>query len=256
MENAVKFRNKIRNGHVCLGTLISSTDPTTTEMLSRLFDFVWIEMEHTAFSLETVERHIVAMRGSEAASLVRVRWNDPVLIKPVLDMGADGIIVPMIHTAEEARAAVAACRYPPEGIRGFGPRRPAKFGQLRGPEFCRLANESIIVIVQIEHIDAVRNLNDILAVPGLTGILVGPNDLAGSMGLMGQPEHPEVVRAMETIVAKARPTHVWASVSVGGGPEVLGQWIERGVKWLTVGDDLGFMSRAAHQMVSAIRGSA
>src|SRR5262245_43580752 len=122
MENAVKFRNTIRNGQVCLGTLISSTDPTTTEILSRLFDFVWIEMEHTALSLETVERHLVAAQASGAACLVRVRWNDPVLIKPLLDMGVDGIIVPMIRTLEEVRAAVAACRYPPDGIRGFGPR--------------------------------------------------------------------------------------------------------------------------------------
>jgi 2-keto-3-deoxy-L-rhamnonate aldolase RhmA len=117
-----------------------------------------------------------------------------------------------------------------------------------------LANEAIIVFIQIEHINAVRSLDEILAVPGLTGVLVGPNDLSGSMGLMGQPNHPDVLQAMETVVAKARSTNVWASVAVGGGPEVMRQWIQRGVKWMTVGGDLGFMSEAAQQTLSALRG--
>src|SRR5439155_26617319 len=127
--------------------------------------------------------------------LVRVQWNDPVLIKPVLDIGAAGVIVPSVSTADEARRAVAACRYPPDGIRGFGPRRPSNYGRLGGPEFCKAANEAVIVIIQIEHIHGVNNLDEILAVPGLTGILVGSNDLSGSMGHMGEPRHPDVLRA-------------------------------------------------------------
>lgn len=253
MENANKFRHKIRAGQLCLGAHIASSDPTVSEILSQAFDFLWIEMEHTALSLETIERHIVAARGSDSACIVRVRWNDPVLIKPVLDMGADGVIVPMVRTAAEARAAVAACRYPPEGIRGYGPRRPAKFGELGGPEFCRRANESILVMIQLEHIDAVRDLDEILATPGLTGVLVGPNDLSGSMGFMGQPDHPAVVQAMETVVAKTRNTDVWASVAVGGGPEAMRLWIQRGVKWMTVGSDLGFMAGAARQALDQMR---
>ena len=255
MENASKFRSKIGRGEVCLGTIISCTDATITEALcaSGVSDFVWIDMEHSALSLETVQAHLMATRGSDTASLVRVPWNDAVLIKPVLDMGADGVIVPLVRTAEDVRQAVAACRYPPEGIRGFGPRRASGYGRLGGPEYCRLANETVIVVVQIEHIDAAHNLDQILAVPGLTSIVIGPNDLAGSMGLMGQPGHPEVVSVMETIVAKTRQTGVWASVAVGGGPEDFAAWARRGAQWMPVGSDIGFMLSAARQAGDQVR---
>ncbi len=253
MENANKFKDKIRSGQVCIGTSVSCTDPTITEALCSVSDFVWIDMEHNALSLETVQAHIMATKGSDVTSLVRVRSNDPVLIKPVLDIGADGVIVPLVRTADDVRRAVAACRYPPEGIRGFGPRRASGYGRLGGPEFCRLANETVIVVVQIEDTEAVRNLDEILAVPGLTSVLVGPNDLAGSMGLMGQPGHPEVLRVMETIVAKTRQTNVFASVAIGGGPEALAAWVKRGVQWITVGGDIGFMLSAATQVSGQVR---
>jgi 2-keto-3-deoxy-L-rhamnonate aldolase RhmA len=253
MQNANKFKDKIRSGQVCIGTSVSCTDATITEAMCGVSDFVWIDMEHNALSLATVQAHIMATKGSDVASLVRVRSNDAVLIKPVLDIGADGVIVPLVRTADDVRRAVAACRYPPDGIRGYGPRRPSGYGRLGGPEFCRLANETIIVVVQIEDIEAVRNLDEILAVPGLTSILVGPNDLAGSMGLMGQPEHPEVLRAMETIVAKTRQTNVFASVAIGGGPAALAAWVKRGVQWISVGGDIGLMLSAATQVSSQVR---
>src|SRR6185369_13551249 len=157
MENAKKMREKIARGQVCYGSYISCTDPVVTEALSSFNDFFWIDAEHNALSLETIQLHLMATRGSDAAAIVRVPWNDPVLIKPVLDIGADGIIVPFVRTADDVRRAVAACRYPPDGIRGFGPRRASGYGRLGGPEYCRLANESLIVVVQIEHIDAVNN---------------------------------------------------------------------------------------------------
>lgn len=253
MENAKKFRDKIAGGQVCCGTIITCTDPTITEALCSVSDFVWIDTEHNALSLEAVQGHLMATKGSDTAGLVRVPWNDPVLIKPVLDIGADGVIVPLVRTADDVRRAVAACRYPPEGIRGYGPRRANGFGRLRGPEYCRLANETIIVVAQIEHIEAVHNLDEILAVPGLTSITVGPNDLAGSMGLMGQPAHPDVVRVIETIVAKTRQTNVIASVSVGGGPEEFAAWARRGAQWISTGGDIAFMLSAARQMNSQIR---
>jgi len=253
MQNAQKFRDKIARGQVCLGSYISFTDPTVTEALCSVSDFVWIDTEHNALSLETVQGHLMATRGADTATLVRVPWNDPVLIKPVLDIGADGVIVPLVRTADDVRRAVAACRYPPDGIRGFGPRRASGYGRLSGPDYCRLANETIIVVVQIEHIEAVQNLDEILAVPGLTSIVVGPNDLAGSMGLMGQPGHPEVQRVMEAIVARTVKTSVYASVSIGGGPEDFAAWVRRGVQWIGLGGDLGYMLGAARQLTGQVR---
>ena len=103
MENANKFGDKIRRGEVSLGTAITFVDSTVTEALCGLLDFVWIDMEHNALSLENVQAHIMATKGSDTTSLVRVPWNDPVLIKPVLDIGADGIIVPLVRTADDVR---------------------------------------------------------------------------------------------------------------------------------------------------------
>ena len=253
MENAALFRSKIARGQVCLGNFITCTDATITEALCGLSDFVWIDMEHNALSLETVQAHLIAARGSEAAALVRVPWNDPVLIKPVLDIGADGVIVPLVRTAADVERAVAACRYPPEGVRGYGPRRASGYGRLSGPEYCRLANENILVIVQIEHIDAVHNLDAILAVPGLTSIVIGPNDLAGSMGWMGQPGHPEVIAVMEEVVARTRQTGVWASIASSGGADDQAAWARRGAQWLPIGGDLKYMLTSARELDLQVR---
>jgi 2-keto-3-deoxy-L-rhamnonate aldolase RhmA len=248
-----RFREKLAAGQTCLGTVITFTDATVTEMLTQVLDFVWIDMEHNALSLETVQAHLMATKGSDTTALVRVPWNDPVLIKPVLDIGAAGIIVPLIRSPEEARCAVAACLYPPEGIRGFGPRRASNFGELGGPEFCRAANASVIPIVQIEHIDAVESIDEILAVPGLASIVFGPNDLAGSMGLTGEPRHPDVLDAIDGVIAKARRAGVPIGIGVGDDPDQLSDWIARGVQWLAMGGDCSLLLRAAKQLVAALR---
>ncbi|MEX2561595.1 MAG: aldolase/citrate lyase family protein [Pirellulales bacterium] len=253
MEHASAFRAELAAGRICLGTVITFSDPTLVEALCGLLDFVWIDMEHNALSLEVVQAHVMATKGSPTTPLVRVPWNDPVLIKPVLDLGAAGVIVPLVRTADDVRRAVAACRYPPEGIRGFGPRRPANYGRLGGPEFCRAANESVITIVQIEHIDAVRNIDAILAVPGLTGIVFGPNDLSGSMGHMGQPRHPEVIAAMEAVIAKATKTPVFVGASVGDDPDLMIEWIDKGIQWLSMGADFTLLLKAASQAAARLR---
>src|SRR5262245_30217977 len=232
MKNTGEFRDKLCRGQVCLGTCITFNDPTVTEALCDLLDFVWIDTEHNALTLEAVQAHVMATNGSATTPLVRVPWNDPVLIKPVLDVGAAGVIVPLIRSAEDARKAVAACLYPPKGIRGFGPRRPSNYGRLGGPEFCRLANEAMIVIVQIEHVDALNDIDAILAVPGLTSVVIGPNDLAGSLGHMGEPQHPDVHSAIETVVARGRHHGVPVGLAIGDDPDQLADWAKRGVQWL------------------------
>jgi 2-dehydro-3-deoxyglucarate aldolase/4-hydroxy-2-oxoheptanedioate aldolase len=253
MQNAPKVREKLRQGKVCLGTGVACTDPAMTEALCSLVDFFWIDTEHGPLSLDTVEAHIRAAHGGDAAAVVRVPWNDPVRIKPVLDLGADGVIVPMVQNAEDVRQAVAACRYPPEGIRGYGPRRPSQYGRLGGPEFCRLANETILIFVQIENGEAVRNLEEILAVPGLTGILIGPNDLAGSLGYTGQPDHPEVLRVIDEVVDKARESGVVLSVAIRREPEEWAAWVKRGVRWITFGGDLDFILGSADYAAGRVR---
>jgi 2-dehydro-3-deoxyglucarate aldolase/4-hydroxy-2-oxoheptanedioate aldolase len=248
------FREKLQAGQVCVGTCITFADPTVTEALCDLLDFVWIDMEHNPLTLEAVQGHIMATKGTATTPIVRVPWNDPVLIKPVLDIGAGGIIVPLIRSADDARRAVAACKYPPEGIRGFGPRRPSKYGRVGGPDFIRSANETISVIVQIEHVDAVNNIDDILAVPGLTALVIGPNDLSGSLGHMGEPRHADVIRTIEQVIARANRAKVPVGMAGGGEPDELARWLDRGVSWLACGADFYFLVRAAGQFVEAARG--
>jgi len=209
-------------------------------------------MEHNPLSLEAVQAHIIATQGSDVTAIVRVPSHDPAIIKTVLDIGADGIIVPNVRNAAEAADAVRACRYPPQGIRGYGPRRPSRYGQMEGAEFCKAANEAVLAIAQIEHIDAVRDIENILRVPGLDSIVFGPNDLSGSMGCMGEPKRPEVVEAMEAVVSKARGTKVYIG-SGAGNPKDTEYWIRQGVDWILFATDYALMRKAAVEFARNIR---
>jgi 2-keto-3-deoxy-L-rhamnonate aldolase RhmA len=253
MENAQFFRQKLRGKDPCLGTCVTFSDPTVTEALTTVLDFVWIDAEHGPLSLQAVQGHVMATRGTQTTPIVRVTWNDPVLIKPVLDLGAAGIIVPLIRTADDARRAVAACRYPPAGIRGYGPRRPAKYGTAGGPDYCRTANESVIIIVQIEHVDAVRNLDEILRVEGLTTLVIGSQDLAASLGHTAEPRHPEVLQAIDTVIERSRAAGMPVGMALGDAPEIYCQWHAKGVQWFAVGADFLILQRAAADLVNQIR---
>jgi 2-keto-3-deoxy-L-rhamnonate aldolase RhmA len=245
MESVRSFIAKINNGGVCLGTGITFTDPTATEALCDLFDFVWIDMEHNALSLEAVQGHLMATKASRTVPLVRVPANDPTMIKRVLDIGAAGVIVPMIRTAQEAALAVQACRYPPQGFRGIGPRRASNYGRSLGTDFFKNANENILTMVQIEHRDAVENLDGILSVPGLSGIAIGRADLSASMGYTGQWDHPEIVRICEGIIRKALQTNVLVGMAGGDDPEIAGEWVRKGAQWIQMGGDFSLMLRGA-----------
>lgn len=253
MEAALRFRRQIASESTCLGTCITFGDATVSEALTGVLDFLWIDAEHNPLSLADVQAHVMATKGTATTPLVRVPANDAVLIKPVLDLGAAGVIVPLVRTADDVRRAVAACHYPPEGIRGFGPRRAAQFGKQSGPEFCRAANESVITIVQIEQAEAVTNLREILAVPGLTSIVVGPNDLAASLGYTGQPRHAEVLATIDSILAAGRAAKVPVGLAVGDDVEAIKHWIERGAAWIAISADFALLARYAEQLVGQVR---
>jgi len=247
------FCEKMLRGEVCFGTAITFNDPAITELLAGELDFVWIDAEHGPLTLETIQSHLMAVKGTSAFPLVRVAWNDPVLIKPVLDNGAPAMIVPLIRTAEEAALAVAACRYPPKGIRGFGPRRASRYGRDTGPAFCQAADESIMVNVQIEHADAVKNLDAILATDGLSGIVIGPNDLAGSMGHIGRYDHPDVQKAIDVVIKRARAANKFVGLGSSAEPSELADWARRGVQWLLVGADFVLLRKGTMQTIAAAR---
>jgi 2-keto-3-deoxy-L-rhamnonate aldolase RhmA len=253
VENALLFRKRLAEGRTLLGTCITFTDPTVTEALTGSLDFVWIDSEHAALPIERVQGHIMATRGSQTTPIVRVANNDPVLIKPVLDAGAAGVIVPLVRTVDDVRLAVSACRYPPEGVRGFGPRRASGYGARGGEEYCRGANETVITIVQIEQREALANLDAILSVPGLTSVVVGPNDLAASLGYTGQPRHAEVIRAIDTVIAKARAAKIPMGIAVGDDPDLLCEWVGKGVNWIAMAADYILLTHVAAQLAGRVR---
>jgi 2-keto-3-deoxy-L-rhamnonate aldolase RhmA len=254
LNNVEVFKKKIQDGEVCVGVSVSLCDPAISELFADTgYDFTWIDMEHTVMSLETVLGHIMAVRGTGTAPLVRVPWNDPVLIKPVLEMEPAGIIVPMVRSATEAAAAVAACKYPPRGIRGFGPGRGNQFGGTSTEDYLKEADDRNLVIVQVEHIDAVNDLDAILEIPGLDGMVLGPNDLAGSMGKLGRTSDPEVEAAMDEVIAKGRRSEKFIGASVGYSPEAIRGWLAKGVRWIAVGQDTANLYEYSRTVLDDVR---
>src|SRR5262249_10694661 len=136
---------------------------------------------------------------------------------------------------------------------GHGPRRPSGYGRSGGKAFCETADATVLIIAQIEHVDAVNNIDAILAVPGLSAIVIGPYDLSGSMGHMAEPQHPDVQRAIETVVAHARRTQVFVGIGTGDDAEALIGWINKGMQWLTIGADFALLMKASQQVAGRVR---
>ena len=254
MEALERIRAKITRREPVFGTHISLNDPSVTELLGLVgFDFLWIDTEHSAIDRSVLLHHLIAARSAGKAAFVRVPWNDPVLVKPVLEMGIDGVVFPMIRTVEDARLAVASCLYPPEGIRGFGPRRAIRYGLQDRDEYLRTAADGFWRILQIEHHEAVDNLEGILKVRGVSAIVVGPNDLSGSVGLLGQTGHPTVVRLLDRIADAALAAGVPFGASIRGDPALVRQWMDRGAAWIAAGSDMDYIATGAGTLHAALR---
>ncbi len=236
-----RFRSNLRAGKICLGASITFTDPLVTEALADAVDFLWIDLEHSPMSPEALSGHLLAARGKQAPALVRVGMASTAAIKGALDAGAEGIIVPQVRTVEEVRQVVDDCRYPPLGRRGYGPRVPTGYFRHGGREFADRANETIFVSVMIETVEAVEALDDILAVPGLDSLVIGPMDLSFSMGLGADLEHPKVVAAIEMIAAKARAAGCFVGAGMGTDVAFAHRMAQRGVQWLQVGGDCVYL---------------
>ena len=246
MNNLEKLKNKIKNNVPIVGTHVSMSYPMIGEMLGLIgFDFVWIDMEHNPFSLEDVLGQIIAIEGAGAAPLVRIPSIDPIIVKRVLELVPAGIIFPNVRSREEAELAVKSCLYPPKGIRGFGPGRASRYGLTDTARYIQDSETATWKIIQIEHIEALDHLDEILAVEGVDTIVIGPNDLSGSIGLLGQTDHPNVKKLMDRIAEKARLAGIPFGVSMGYNPLVIREWIERGVSWIGAGSDIGYMFQQA-----------
>ena len=248
-----RMREKLRAGELVLGAGITLADPTVTEALARCVDFVWIDLEHNAMTTESMLGHLIAARAGGTASIVRIPSNDVGWVKRVLDSGAEGIILPRSYSLKEAAEFVSACRYPPLGTRGFGPRRPMEYGRIGQQEYLRQANRDLFVVVQVETVELLAELDGVLELEGLDSLVLGPQDLSGSMGRLGETTHPEVIEAMKTVASKAKAAGKFIGSGLGANPEFARVLIECGVQWLQAGGDFEYMIQGCQSTFDAIR---
>ena len=241
-SNLDMVRQKIEKGEVVIGTHIKIGNQVVTDILCNVgFDIMWIDSEHGPMDKKDINQQVITLRGAGLAPFVRVPWNDPVLVKPILEMGPAGIVFPMISSVEEAKRAVEACRYPPKGIRGFGPMKANNYGTMDSEEYLKLSQNEPWVILQIEHYQGVRDLKDIVKVEGVDSIVIGPNDLSGSIGKLGQTRHPEMLKLMDEYAAACREVDIPFGTSIGFDQQNVTEWIERGVNWICVDGDTSYL---------------
>lgn len=242
-----------RRDEVSLGMFVHSTDPAISNVLTHVgLDWLIIDSEHQPFNPETLQTLLLTIRASDTVPVVRVAGNDDVLIKHALDFGAEGVLVPLIHNASEARRAVAACKYPPVGVRGMGGRAVTDFYR-KTADYVATANDRTIVMLQIEHIDAVNEIEAIAHVPGVDCLFVGQVDLSASMGLGWQIEHPLVEEATSRVLNAGRQAGIAVGVALDAPPNVVLKWIGRGARVISVGIDWVTMRRAVEENLTAVR---
>lgn len=202
LHNQVK--HKLRAGQPSLGSWVMIGHQASAEILAGAgFDWITIDMEHTSIGYETLPVLLEAIRSRGPQAFVRIEANDPAVIKRVLDCGAGGIIVPLVNSAAEAEAAVRAARYPPAGFRGVSLGRASDYGA-NFDDYFRSINDELLVVAQIEHYRAVEAIDEIVAVEGLDAVFLGPYDLSGSMGIVGQFDHPRMGEARRRVLEAGR----------------------------------------------------
>lgn len=248
-----EFCAKLDAGQVCVGAGITFDDPLVTDALADSVDFFWIDTEHALITPQALAGHLLAARAHGVPGLVRPPGSDSAFIKPVLDTGAGGIIVPQVRSAEEVRRIVSDCRYAPIGHRGYGPRVPSNYGRSGGDDYITYANEELFVSVQIENAEALGAIEEIAAVPGLDSLVLGPSDLAASLGHMNQLEHPDVLTAIDRIVHTAQAAGLYIGSGMGADPDYACLMANRGIQWLQVGCDYSYLVAHMDQIGSQIQ---
>lgn len=246
------FRERLGPGRCLVGTWLLLLDPTSAELVAGSgFDFLIADGEHGPIATTDLVTLLVATRSAGVPVLYRVGANEPIRIMHALDSGAAGVVVPQVRSVADAARAAAWCRYPPAGLRGIAPRRVSDYGR-HTPEYMATANARVTCCLQVETREAFERLDEILAVPGVDSILVGPNDFSAALGHTGDLDHPDVEAAiadvLERCTAAGVPAGIWTpSVEVARARR------RQGFRFVTVGADYAFLAAAADAAVVAMR---
>ena len=233
-----QFRRDLIAGKQLIGCWSALASPITTEILGLAgFDWLLLDGEHAPNDIASFIPQLMALKDSPSAPVVRPQWNDTVEIKRLLDAGFYNVMIPFVQSADEARRAVAATRYPPEGVRGVSvAQRSNRYNTV--PDYLKIINENITVIIQIENHAGVDAIDDICSVAGVDGIFIGPSDLAAALGHLGNAAHPDVQAAIKTVFDRARecgkPVGILAPVEADAR-----RYLEMGASFVAVGSDLG-----------------
>ncbi len=251
MKNPLKA--KLKKGEAVIGTFVMIGHADVTEWLSRVgFDWLLLDTEHSPTGYETLQRMMQAMNGSGCVPIVRPQWNDPVVIKRVLDIGAYGVLIPWVNNKEEAENAVRYCKYPPEGIRGWGPRRAGMFD----PDYFKTANDELLITIQIETQEALDNLDEILSVPGIDACYIGPWDLSVSLGIGIPPDWkaPKYEAAFDKVIEVStkhgKPAGMFAI------SDTIEWALKKGFIYNTIEADDFLLMRGAREAVAKARNAA
>ena len=247
-----RVKQLLREGKAACGTWVSLCSPIAAEAVGLCgFDWLLVDMEHGAGDYSTLIGQLQAIGcAGESEPIVRVQWNDPVVVKRVLDAGARGVMIPGIKTVEEAKRAIASTKYPPQGFRGIASVRAGKFGL--DANYLKEANDQILVYLQVETKEAVKDIDAILDLPGIDVCFIGPNDLAADLGHIGELTHPDTVAAIERVekAAKARKIPLG---TVSRGWDAAKVLYDKGYLAVSVQSDVNFLINAARQAMDSFR---
>jgi 2-keto-3-deoxy-L-rhamnonate aldolase RhmA len=246
------LQSALRNGDPVVGTWLTIGHPQVAEIAAGSdLDFVVVDTEHATMDLADVEDLLRATEAAGGTALARVPWNDPVRIKRLLDTGPAGLVVPMVETAEQARQAVSAMRYPPDGERGIAAARAADYGR-SFESYVTDESEDLLTVVQIETERGVQNAAEIAAVDGVDALFVGPADLSASVGAFLDFESGAVTGALDAVTEAGARQDVPVG-TLASGPDAVDDWLDRGMDFLAVGVDAGMLVDGTDRAAATFR---
>src|SRR5271166_3487607 len=246
------FKQALKAGRLQIGLWHSLSSHLAVEILADSgFDWILLDTEHAPNELPMVHTQLQAMGGGTAHAVVRAAWNDSVIIKRLLDIGAQSLLIPYVETEEEAKRAVMSTRYPPQGFRGFASQaRASRYGRIKG--YHAAANAEICLLLQVETKRGLDNLEKIASVEGVDGVFVGPGDLSAALGYLGQPNHPEVVKTIEEAIRRIKDAGNVPGI-LSGDLRLAQHYIELGCLFAAVGSDIGLLANGAEQLARTFR---